>query len=125
MRQPKQDRDAQEKERRETGVAQENWDQAYEWVEEEAGGKWVEMAAQAEPGPPPQNSDQPFVVWACNWPALEAFRACETRWRRDADGSFWLDYNGVDVVMRRRKIADELFEKIQAMEFAALGVLNG
>ena len=125
VRQPRQDLEAQEKERRETGVAQESWEQAYEWVEEEAGGKWAEMAGQDEPGPQPPPADQPFVVWECNRPALQAFMACGTLWRRDVGGSFWLDYNGVDVVMRRRKLADELFEQIQTMEFAALEVLNG
>lgn len=73
---------------------------------------------------------QPFEVWAQNWPVVQLFLACQSQWRMAVglSGMVWLglDYPGVDVVMRRRRMTrtNSAFEALQAMEFAALRVLQ-
>lgn len=75
-------------------------------------------------------SDDVFEIWDTNWDALQLFLLVGTQWRILAvagmgGGSvirLGLDYSGVDVVMRRRRILDEngqLFADLQVMEHAA------
>ena len=63
-------------------------------------------------------------VWVLpeNWDAATLFSACGTQWRTAgvAGVATGLDYAGVDVVMRRRGFADEVFEQLEAMERTAL-----
>lgn len=70
--------------------------------------------------------DTSFLVWKDNWPSLCAFLSVETQWRVIVAGSsmIWLglDYSAVDVVLRRQKLDDCVFEDLQDMEQAALAV---
>lgn len=72
-------------------------------------------------------AEETVEVWAPNWPAVCAFLACETQWRASATmaGLVWigLDYTAVDVALRRRGL-DCDFADLQAMEDAALTILN-
>lgn len=67
-------------------------------------------------------------VWAPNWSAFNLFLACETQWR--AVGTMgrpiWigLDYAAVEIVQRRRQLEDVDWRDLQAMEGAALAILN-
>jgi hypothetical protein len=69
-------------------------------------------------------------VWDINWPALQAFLACETQWRVVARGMAgvleWLglDYVAADVVLRRLGLDDEAFEGLQVIEAAAVEVFG-
>lgn len=66
-----------------------------------------------------------FEVEAENWPAVVLWMECQTQWRSAGAGRYGLDYVAVDVVMRRRGIADDqgtVFAGLQVMEFAALEV---
>lgn len=68
-----------------------------------------------------------FEVWPENWDALELFLRLQTQWKTGAMGGiFGLDYAGLEAVMRMLGIEqkEEMFAKIQVMEFAALPVLN-
>lgn len=68
-----------------------------------------------------------FEVWAENWPALDLFLRVQTQWRIGGmGGCFGLDYTAVEAAMRMIKAdkTEELFDKIQVMEFAALPELN-
>lgn len=81
--------------------------------------------------------DGPYGVWPENWAALGLFLAVQTQWKvipMDVPtpvGSIsvrhyiGLDYQSVDVVMRRRGLdGSHLFEDLQTMEAAALKVLH-
>lgn len=67
---------------------------------------------------------EPLYLWPENLPSWELFRAVSTQWVVGPGGPIGLNYQGVDVVMRKRRIkrADEarLFSDIQAMERATL-----
>lgn len=130
MEQPPQqtekDKQADETERQRYGLDQQEWDTAFEWAD----GEWVESdAGTAAPGAATDaGGGGPFVVLAGNWETFQTFLACRTQWRRNFSGSFGgLNYTGVDVVLKRRKLTDpdRTFAEIQAMELAALEVLNG
>lgn len=98
------------------GVAQEDWDAAFAWADE----------LDAAPASVPDDGG-PFRVWRSNWDAALCFLACATQWRlAPMGGVLGLDYCGVEVVMRQRKVADSslMFGRLQAMESAALGVLH-
>lgn len=66
---------------------------------------------------------------ASNWDSVMAFLACDTQWRAIAvpSGLMWigLDYNGVDVALRRLDFPASVFADLQVMELAALSVLGG
>jgi hypothetical protein len=70
--------------------------------------------------------DDAFEIWKENWPSLRVWLAVETQWRIVIAGSsmIWLglDYSAVDVVLRRHKAEDTVFEDLQDMEQAALAV---
>lgn len=78
--------------------------------------------------PPAGAPDDITPIAACNWPSLTAWLTCETQWRTAGHMAAitWigLDYTAVDVVLRRRGFAAYMFEDLQAMEEAALEVLN-
>jgi hypothetical protein len=116
MRQPSQKEKADdEAERKQAGISPKDWDDAFAWADDDAGG---EIAAKS----------CTFAVWRCNWEAVTMFTACETQWKRSPMGGFeGLNYPGVDVVLVRRKASDPdaVFVKVQSMELAALEVLNG
>ncbi|MDQ0454719.1 DUF1799 domain-containing protein [Rhizobium paknamense] len=68
-------------------------------------------------------------VAACNWDSLMAFLACDTQWRVvgvGLGGMVWigLDYTACDVVFRRGKYADRVWDDLRVMEEAALPILN-
>lgn len=70
-----------------------------------------------------------YPVWSINWPSLLAFLDAATQWRTTIAPSgravwFGLDYTAVDILLRRRAAADEVFENLMAMERAALPILN-
>lgn len=126
MQQPHQDRQADEEERKRTGVSKEDWEQAFEW--DEPGQRWVETDAGAPAPGTVAGSQEPFIVWPGNWHVVRVFMWCSTQWRRSPMGGYeGLDYPGVEVVLRRRKVkkSDVVFCQIQDMEMAALEVLNG
>lgn len=64
------------------------------------------------------------------WPAVTAFLASATCWRwletRTGPIRLGLDYPAVDVVLRRRTLADPdgVFDDIQIMERAALKIFR-
>lgn len=72
-------------------------------------------------------------MWSCNWPALALLSACATAWRAaevvagDKMVTIYqgLAYADVDVIMRRGGHEAVAFSDLQAMEAAALPVLNG
>lgn len=71
--------------------------------------------------------EEAFEVWPENWPAVELFLAVQTQWKVGAlGGLFGLDYAGVEVVFRMRKVANraEMFAKLQVMEAAALAAMS-
>jgi Phage related hypothetical protein (DUF1799) len=69
-----------------------------------------------------------FGVWDSNWASLSAFLDCETQRRCEATmaGLHWLglDYSSVDVVLRRSKAPDEVFDDLRVMETAALAAFG-
>lgn len=68
-----------------------------------------------------------FEVWEENVPALEVFVRLATQWKIGAMGGFLgLDYSAVEATLRMLRIENtaEVFDSIQAMELAALPVLN-
>jgi len=95
------------------------------------------MYAQAAAAEPVRPAD--LAIWACNWPSLEVFLALQTKWdlvpaivmgpMGAAMTTFvyrGIDYQAAEIVMRRRGHAgdDRLFADLQAMEVAALKILN-
>jgi len=106
-------RDLQEeaREREHCGISKEEWEAAFDW--EDAGDR---------AGPAPQG---PALVWRVNWPMLELFLRCSTQWVLQPWGGLrGLDYQGVDVVIRRsaRQFpdGDAAFATLQRMETAVL-----
>jgi len=75
---------------------------------------------------PPPKSTEDFEVMPANWKSVCAFLDCQTQWRAIASmaGVIWLglDYQAVDVVMRRLDLDSSVFRDIQVMERAALDV---
>lgn len=74
--------------------------------------------------------DPVFSVWSCNWPALRLFLGLKTQWRRAPFGGvIGLEYSAIPAFLRLRGIKAKrwpnLFEKFQAMEAAAVPIMNG
>lgn len=68
-----------------------------------------------------------FLVLEENWEACRLFTDCSGQWRLSALGELLaLDYNAVDVVMRRKGYADsaELFTQLQVVEHSALKIIR-
>lgn len=68
-----------------------------------------------------------FMVWAENWPTVEAWMALQTQWHRTGmDGSrTGLIYQAIPTVLELLDITDrrDTFHRLQAMEYAALDAL--
>ncbi|WP_275789687.1 DUF1799 domain-containing protein [Pararhizobium gei] len=68
--------------------------------------------------------DDVLGIWRENWPSFQAFLGCQTQWRGapSLTRMIWtgLDYNAVEVVMRRQKSPEHVFEDLQHMEAKAL-----
>lgn len=73
-------------------------------------------------------ADEGFKVMRKNWDSVCAWLACETQWRVLAVKTrliyLGLDYQGVDVALRRSGTADTVFEDLQIMEREALAVFG-
>lgn len=69
-----------------------------------------------------------FEVMPGNWEAVHLFLALQTQWRcNEMNGAYCgLDYVAVESVLRLHRSRDRkaTFSAIQAMEYAALDVLN-
>lgn len=68
-----------------------------------------------------------FEIWPENARAVEMFLACRTQWRLGPmDGVLGLDYQGLFALLRMKKVRDmdAMLGDIQAMEAAALPILN-
>ena len=67
-----------------------------------------------------------FHLWPCNVATYNLWLACQTQWVRDMQGRCGLNYQGVEVVMRRMRLrgeaADRHFFSLQTMEIAAINV---
>lgn len=68
--------------------------------------------------------DKVFCLWPENVPAWQLWHACSTQWHHGFQGPTGLNYEGCEVVMRRRRIPprkrDRFFALLQAMERGAL-----
>lgn len=69
------------------------------------------------------------LVWPCHWPALDAFLGLQSQWKRAPFGGLiGLDYAAIPAFFQLRGIPRKqwpgLFDKIQAMEHAALPLMN-
>ena len=104
-------------EREAWGMDAQAWNDAFAWADE--------PVARSDADP---QHDGPFAVWRCNWEAVGCWMALLSPWRVSPTGRvLGLDYTAVEVVMRRRKVADGdvMFAQLQTMERAALEVLHG
>lgn len=67
-------------------------------------------------------------IMQCNWPAFLVFLACATQWRvvTNTAGLIFLglDYPGCQIVLQHHAAAPHVFGELQAMEDAALEILN-
>lgn len=72
--------------------------------------------------------DQELPIEPEAWPTVQLWMRVQTQWRlAGMGGVVGLDYQAVDVVMRRLRIEDEdgeLFAGLQVMEIAALKALK-
>ena len=94
-------------------------------LDDDLTGQFARMGARIAEEAPTAGSDA-FGIMGQNSAALQIWLACETQWRVAAGmgGITWLglDYNAVDVVLRRSGIdcADQVFADLMVMESAAL-----
>ena len=88
------------------------------------------MGVSVEIPDTPAAAPASFAVMRSNADSLDAWLGCDSQWRVAAGmgGVMWigLDYAGVDVVLRRSKLADPdaVFRDLQIMEGAALKVFS-
>lgn len=87
------------------------------------------LALGAAPPEPVQGQPGDICeVLPANWPSVMAWLDCETQWRAVAGraGIIWLglDYQAVDVVLRRTAAPDGVFADLQLMERIALDVMS-
>lgn len=70
--------------------------------------------------------DVGFGVWQENAATLVMFLRLQTQWRVVAGGFLGLNYQSVEFLLKMHQVADPLgmLEELQAMEVAALQVLN-
>lgn len=77
-----------------------------------------------------EEQDACYEVWAENAEAVETFLALQTQWRLGPMGGYLgLDYPGVQSALAMRGVRKpaerrRMFDDLQAMERAALAVLN-
>ena len=97
-------------------------------VDDDLAAQFREMGASVEAAPD-ETTSEAIEIMASNRDSMLGFLAVETQWRVAATmgGMIWLglDYNAVDVVMRRQALPDAIFADIATMEASALSVLNG
>jgi hypothetical protein len=90
-------------------------------VDDEVAKEFAALGVKVEPK---GQSEEAIPVWAANWPALTTFLAVETQWRVAVGMGgmirLGIDYTALDVVLRRLKADDTIFEDIQVMEREAL-----
>ncbi|OJF90629.1 hypothetical protein AX761_23305 [Rhizobium sp. 58] len=64
----------------------------------------------------------------CNWPSFSVFLACSTQWRILVLTSglmfVGIKYTDLKVVLEQHNAAPHVFADVQAMEDAALDILN-
>jgi len=68
-----------------------------------------------------------YEVWPENWEAVILFCGLATQWKVGAFGGFiGLDYAAVEADLRLQRVRDRarVYQKIKAMEYAALPILN-
>lgn len=67
-----------------------------------------------------------FEVYEENWKVVETFLRLATQWTFTQGMHVGLNYQSVDFLFRHSKIEnpDEVFQGLQAMEFAALSALR-
>lgn len=73
------------------------------------------------------DNDQEFGVWRSNVDTVALFLCLQTQWRVGPMGGYLgLEYPGVQAVLRLKRVKDSpgVFAHLQAMEAAALPVLN-
>lgn len=87
-----------------------------------------DLGVELPAGMAPARAAEGFEVLPQAWDALRAFLDCETQWRVAAGfgGVIWLglDYAAVEIVLRRKRLADGVFDDLQVMERAALDVFS-
>lgn len=90
--------------------------------------EFEELGAALAPGTPVSTASEGFDVMPVNWISVCTWLACETQWRVAAGlaGLIWLglDYTAVDVVMRRSRADDAVFDDLLVMETEALATFN-
>tara|TARA_R110002020_G_scaffold34066_34_gene103955 strand:- start:5497 stop:5859 length:363 start_codon:yes stop_codon:yes gene_type:complete len=83
---------------------------------------------QVGPQEPEGRNIDAFEVWDINWSSFTAFLACENQWRVAAGFGFvmrlGLEWNAVDILLRRRGLGDREFEDMLVMERAALDIFQ-
>nr|WP_272212404.1 DUF1799 domain-containing protein [Marinicella sp. W31]MDC2878319.1 DUF1799 domain-containing protein [Marinicella sp. W31] len=97
-------------------------------VDDDLAAQFRQMGAVIEAAPE-DTTNEAIEIMAVNRDSMLGFLAVDTQWRVAATmaGMIWigLDYNAVDVVMRRQALPDTVFSDLQTMETEALSVLNG
>lgn len=72
----------------------------------------------------PSTDVEEFYLWPENLQAWKLFSSAQTQWHVGPGGPIGMNYQGVEVIMRKSRIkrADEghLFQMIQAMEWETL-----
>ena len=73
--------------------------------------------------------EEHFVVFACNWRALEVFLNCAPQWRHTPDGQIvGLDYPTVHAVMSmmgiKRKHQNDTFQRLRHIEVGLMGAIR-
>ncbi len=97
-------------------------------IDDDLAAQFREMGASVEAAPD-ETTSEAIEIMASNRDSMLGFLAVETQWRVAATtgGMIWLglDYNAVDVVMRRQTLPDAIFADLATMEASALSILNG
>ncbi|MFC5445480.1 DUF1799 domain-containing protein [Rhizobium halophytocola] len=77
---------------------------------------------------PAGEDEDAFEIMSINWPSFSAFLACQTQWRVTSTmaGLLWigLDYAALPIALTGTDITPALMVDLQAMEGAALEILN-
>ncbi|WP_018066404.1 DUF1799 domain-containing protein [Martelella mediterranea] len=97
-------------------------------VDDETAADFQKMGVTVEVAPDAFEAEA-IEIMADNRDSMLGFLAVETQWRVAATmaGMIWLglDYNAVDVAMRRQGMPDAVFADLRTMEAEALAILNG
>lgn len=97
-------------------------------IDDETAADFQKMGVAVEAAPDAVETEA-IEIMAANRDSMLGFLAVETQWRVTATmaGMIWLglDYNAVDIVLRRHAMPDAVFADLQTMEAEALAILNG